>query len=112
MLTDTVTWGETYDLAITANDLAGDPIVVDATWTAAARFTRGFVGGDLVLDLPLPITAGVPTGSIDTGEEPWTPGNYYYDVRLTDPAGNDYWSGPVLLQLADRNTPSSLPPTP
>jgi len=107
MITDTIVWGETYDLSIAAQDANEDPITLDGTWSVACRITSGQVGGTLVLEPTLTIAAGVATGSIDTGDSEWSPGDYYYDVRLTDPDGDDYWTEPVHLKILNRNTPAS-----
>ena len=107
MITDTIVWGETYDISIAAADADGVAIVLDETWTLACRVTSLRVGGTLVAEPTVTIAAGVGTASIDTGDDEWEAGNYYYDIRLTDPDGNDYWTEPVNLQLDNRNTPSS-----
>lgn len=107
MITDEITWGESYDIAAQAGDAAGEPITMDGTWSAALRITRQLLGGETVVDLPMPIVDGAAQISLDTGEEGWAPGTYIYDTRLTDPDGYDYWSEPVKLVLRNRNTPPS-----
>ena len=107
MTTDTITHGETYDIEVAAQDANNDPIVLDGTWSVACRITKGRVGGPVIAEPTLTIAAGVATGSIDTGDSPWTPGTYYYDIRLTDADGNDQWSEPQQLVLNARNTPNT-----
>jgi hypothetical protein len=53
------------------------------------------------------IAAGVATTTIDTGNAEFCYGTYYYDIRLTDADGHDYWTSPVRLILANRNTPNT-----
>ncbi len=108
MATDIIIWGETYDLSVTAKDAAGAAVALDGTWAAACRVCAS-LGGTLVLEPAMTITGGAAVASIDTGDEPWAPGTYIYDIRLTDPDGNDYWCEPVTLILKLRNTPASVP---
>ncbi len=108
MLTDTIKWGETYDISAQPVDADGEALVLDGTWSAAVRFVRGeYVGGEEVVSPEMTIAEGAATCTIDTGETAWSPGSYVYDTRFTDPDGNDYWSEPVLLVLENRNTPAS-----
>jgi hypothetical protein len=106
MKTDSITWGETYDISAQVKDAAGDPIALDETYQAACRVTRQ-VGGPSIIDPAVTIAGGLVTASIDTGDEPWRAGTYYYDIRITDPDGHDYWSEPVKLTLRNRNTPNT-----
>lgn len=106
MQTDSITWGETYDISVQVNDAEGAPIALDETYQAACRVTRQ-VGGASILDPEVAIEGGLVTASIDTGDAPWRPGTYYYDIRITDPDGHDYWSEPVKLTLRNRNTPNT-----
>jgi hypothetical protein len=105
--TDEIVWGETYDISISAQDTGGNSITLDGTWSAACRITEDHVGGDIVLNPTMTIAAGVATTSIDTGNAEFLSGVYYYDIRLTDAAGHDYWTSPVRLILANRNTPNT-----
>lgn len=105
--TDSIVWGETYDLSVAAKDADGVDITLDGTWSAACRITKDRVGGEVILNPAMTIADGVATCAIDTGGAEFEAGNYFYDVRLTDSAGNDYWSAPVKLTLNNRNTPSS-----
>jgi len=104
---DTIIQGETYDISVQIKDADGDPVVIDGTWLVACRFTLQALGGPTVVEPTMIIAAGVATCSIDTGDAPWLPTTYFYDIRLTDPAGNDYWTDPVTLVLRTRNTPAS-----
>ena len=106
MQTDSITWGETYDIRVQTKDLSGDAIVMDETYQAACRVTRQ-VGGESILDPAMVLDGGAFITSIDTGDAPWKPGTYFYDIRITDPEGNDYWSEPVRLTLRNRNTPNT-----
>ena len=106
MKTDSITWGETYDISVEARDADGVAIVLDETYQAGCRVTAK-LGGEAIIDVPVAIVGGKITASIDTGDAPWTAGTYYYDVRTTDPDGHDYWTEPVKLTLKNRNTPNT-----
>lgn len=106
MQTDTITWGETYDIAVTVNDGDGVAIVLDETYLAACRVSET-EGGTALVEPIMTIADGVATTTIDTGDSPWKARSYYYDIRITDPDGNDYWSEPVKLTLSKRTTPAS-----
>ena len=107
METDTIKWGETYDIEATAQDVDGVAIAMDSTWQAAIRVTKRTVGGATLIEPTMTIAAGKATCTIDTGDAPWFVGVFWYDIRLTDPDGNDQWSEPVRLTLEDRNTPNT-----
>ena len=107
MKTDTIVHGETYDISIQIQDENGDPVVIDNTWSVACRVTSLSMCGSTVAEPTMTIANGGASCSIDTGESNWYPGTFYYDIRLTDPDGNDYWTEPVQLTLLKRNTPSS-----
>lgn len=107
MNTDTIKWGENYDIAAAAQDANGDPITLDETWSAAIRVTLNEIGGPIILDSAMTIADGGATCSIDTGDSRWTAGTYFYDIRLTDADGNDQWSEAVRLTLENRNTPNT-----
>jgi hypothetical protein len=106
MQTDTITWGETYDISVTVKDADGLTIALDDTYQAACRVTRE-VSGATLIDVPVVIADGMVKASIDTGDNPWKAATYYYDIRITDPDGHDYWSEPVRLTLNPRNTPNT-----
>lgn len=107
MTSDTITYGETYDIEAAAQDANGDPIIIDGTWSAACRITKNKIGGPIIAEPTMAIADGKATCTLDTGDDPWTAGTYYYDIRITDPDGNDQWSEAVRLTLTDRNTPQS-----
>lgn len=108
MATDSIVWGETYDISVTAKDANGDAIAIDGTWEAAIRIVRDRIGGPEIESGAMTIADNAATYSIDTGKAPWTADTYVYDIRLTDPDGNDYWCEPIELTLSDRVTlPSS-----
>lgn len=107
MLTDTIKLGETYDITLSAKDADDVAIVLDGTWAAACRITRGKIDGETVAEPAMTIAAGVATTTLDTGGSEWTHGEYYYDVRLTDADGNDFWTDPVKLKILNRNAPAS-----
>jgi hypothetical protein len=107
MTSDSIKWGETYDISAAAADADGVAIPLDGTWSAAIRITRERVGGEVVAEPAMTIGGGVATCTLDTGDDGWRPGIHWYDIRLTDPDGNDYWSEAVKLTLENRNAPAS-----
>ena len=107
MQTDTIVHGETYDISVAAQDENDDPIVLDGTWSAACRITKGSIGGTILMEPVMTIAAGVATTSLDTGDPEWSPIIYYFDIRLTDAAGDDFWTEPIQLTLTPRNTIAS-----
>ena len=108
MTTDKLTWGETYDISITPQDADGNPVEMDETWQAACRVCKGSrPGGQTFLEPTMTIADGVASCSLDTGDEGWSATAYTYDIRVTDPDGNDYWTETIQLVLEKRNTPAS-----
>lgn len=107
MDTDRIKRGETYVITITPQDADGAAIVMDGSWSAAYRITRRHVGGKLINEGEMTIADGVATKALDTGVLALAAGIYVYDVRITDPDGNDFWSEPVELTIEERNTPGS-----
>tara|TARA_R110000796_G_scaffold173868_1_gene290842 strand:- start:28680 stop:29003 length:324 start_codon:yes stop_codon:yes gene_type:complete len=107
MTEDTAIHGETYDLEIALLDELGDPLAIDNTWLVASRFSRSAIGEPSVIDPTFTIAAGVATASIETDAAFDAGSIYFYDVRLTDPSGFDYWTDPVKLTVNDRNTPTA-----
>lgn len=107
MAEDTIVHGETYGISVSIQDVDGDPLTLDGTWSAACRVTRNKVGSASIVEPVMVIADNAATTELDTGDEPWMPGVYYYDIRLTDPDGHDYWTEPVKLTLSDRNAPAS-----
>ena len=107
MNTDTIVYGETYDINLTAQDSEGQDIVLDSDWSAAIRFTDCPNWTTTLLEDSMVISDGVATSTYDTGEDPWKAGILYYDIRLTDVDGNDYWTEPVKLIIKNRITQSS-----
>jgi hypothetical protein len=105
--TNEIVWGETYNISVSAKNAGGNAVTLDGTWSAACRISKDFIGGDIVLNPTMAIAAGVATTSIDTGNAEFSAGTYYYDIRLTDPTGHDYWTDPVRLIIANRNSPST-----
>lgn len=105
--TNEIVWGETYDISVSAQDASSNPVTLDGTWSAACRISEDYIGGNVALNPTMVIAAGVATVSLDTGNTEWSHGVYYYDIRLTDSTGNDYWTSPVRLILANRNTPNT-----
>lgn len=106
-VTDSIFWGETYEIEATVADANGDPITLDGTWSAVCRVTKGEIGASSFFEPTVSIVGGKVTGEIDTGAAIWRPGTYYYDVRVTDSDGNDIWSPAVKLELKNRNSPAS-----
>jgi hypothetical protein len=108
MTSDTIKLGETYDLSVTVNDADGDPITLDGTYSAAYRVNTAIdaSGTDIAL-AAMTIADGKATASIDTGATGWATGIYYYDVRITDPDGHDYWSETIKLNVVPRITAAS-----
>ena len=105
MNSDSIYQGEAYDLSLSAQDAAGDPIVIDGTWSAAFRIVEKEIGGTELLADTMAIADGVATYSCDTSA--WSPGRYVYDMRLTNPDGDDLWTEPVALVVKKRITEGS-----
>ena len=104
MTTDYLKKGSTLNINVSALD--ADGALVDLTgYTAAMRICRDCVGGTTTADVELSITDNVITGSYDT--ESLEPNDFYYDIRMTDEAGNDYFSDPVKMVIMSTNTPAS-----
>ena len=106
METDIITYGETYALNVELKDPDGEPIVMDDTYAVACRVATE-IGGEAVYEPVMTIAGGVATGSIDTNLPEFSPGTYYFDIRITFPNGDDDWSTPTRLILEDRVTPPS-----
>jgi len=105
--TDEIVWGENYDISVSAQDTGGNPITLDGPWSAACRITEDHIGGDIVLNPTMTIAAGVATTTLAPCNAEFSYGTYYDDIRLTDSAGHDYWTSPVRLILANRNSPNT-----
>ena len=99
-----IAWGETYRREIEVRDETNEIIPMDATWSAACLFTRDFLKGEEVVSLVIDVSGGTGWIEVDTRDPEWRPGVYVYDVRVTDPDGNDNWSGENRLILKRRNT--------
>jgi hypothetical protein len=112
MNADTIKWGETYDIELAAADADGDPIALDETWDVACRVTKARIGGPIIAEPAMTTSGGKARCTLDTGDPEWAAGTYYYDLRLTDPDGNDYWTEAVKLTLTNRNAPASTPAEP
>lgn len=98
--------GETLTLTAAAVDDGGEEVTIGAGWQAACAIKSAYAGTP-VLTAAMPIASGVASLSIDTGDPEWAPGAYRYDIRLTDPAGNDYWIDTQELGLLARITGAS-----
>lgn len=107
MTSDSIKWGESYDLSISAQDENGDAVAIDDTWSAACRFVSQSDAATTVFEAEMTIADSAATISIDTGEAPWKPGVYLYDARFTDPDGHDYWTETIRLTLESRQTSAS-----
>ena len=103
-ITDEITWGEPYDLSVQVKDQDDNILTMDETWLAAIRITEDRIGGDIVLESDMVIANGVATKTINTADDPWHYGTCYYDIRVTDPDGYDWWTEPIRLILSNRNT--------
>lgn len=103
----TIKWGETLTIRGVAKDENGDSIEMDGTWSAVCRITSDKLRGTVIENPTMTISGGVATGEVDTRGAAWSPGTYYYDIRLTDASGNDHWSDARILELETRNSPKS-----
>lgn len=103
MTTTEIYWGETLIISGDPTTPGGSPIVLDETWSADCVITKNRIGGEVVARPVMAIMDGVPTTTIDTGDQVWTHGVYYFDIRVTDPAGNDHWSDPGRIVMKNRN---------
>lgn len=104
MITDEIAHGETYDIEVSAEGADDLAVTLDGTWGARFRVLSEDVTGDEIAAGAMTIAEGVATATIDTGDAPWVPGTYYYDVRLTDPDGNEYVSDTVKLVVNGTQT--------
>lgn len=104
---DIIKLGETHVIATDAEDEVGARIVMDGTWSAACRIIAKVGGTTLLDEVAMPIVSGGARLEIDTGDAPWVEGVYLYDVRLTDPDGNDWWTDTAQLTLKSPITPKS-----
>lgn len=105
MTSDAIAYGESYDLSISVKDSDGAAVTLDGTYSAVYRFTDSReVGGTEIAAGSMTIADGVATASIDTGDSPWVPGLYYYDIRITDPDGNEYVSEMIQLEICVTQT--------
>ena len=95
--------GETFSFAAEFQDVDGNPVAVDETWSFGLRICKGGIGGETHVDVPVTLTDGSLSGTYDT--EDMDEGVYYYDIRCTDPDGNDEWSDTVKLTIDPTNTP-------
>jgi hypothetical protein len=100
-----IKWGEVERITVRVTE-AGEEVVLDETWAAACRVVRD-KDQCVFADIPMTIADGVATGSIDTRGDEYSPGLYIYDVRLTDPNGDDFWTEQTRLTLSGRKTPAS-----
>jgi hypothetical protein len=105
--TTEIFWGETIEIAGAPKTAEGVPMVLDASWSASCAITKTRIGGEVIASPPIEIISGVPQGTIDTGDKPWEPGVYYYDICVTGPDGRDYWSEPGRIILRNRNSRAS-----
>ena len=103
METDRIKRGETFGFSAEFEDVDGNPVTVDETWSFGLRICKGGIGGETAADVSIALVDGVLTGTYDT--EDLCSGEYYYDIRATDPDGNDEWSDPVKLIVEQTNTP-------
>lgn len=107
MITDRIKYGETYGIRVTAQDADGAVVAIDETWQARIRIVAGKLDGEPIFTESLTIADNAASVSFDTGDTPWDVGTYYYDIRFTDPAGNDTWTDTIQLILQHRITPAS-----
>ena len=107
MLTDRIYLGETYTISASGQDENGAAFAIPGTWEVKARIMADTYNGDVVADLTLAIANGVASVSMDTGNSPFAAGIYFYDIRITDADGNDFWSDMVKLVITTRITPQS-----
>jgi hypothetical protein len=105
--TNEIVWGESYKISVSAQNPNGDAISINGSWGAACRITKDYIGGDVILNATMTIADNVASTVLDTGNDEFSYGVYYYDVRLTDEGGHDYWTEPVRLILANRNSPNT-----
>lgn len=119
MENDSIKWGKLLTRRIAGQDADGAYFAITAEWAGAWRIvTQLPEGGDLpdggdlddgaqIAAGALDIADGLASFTVDTSAAGWAPGHYYYDVRLTDPDGVDWWSDIVHLELLPRITAPS-----
>ena len=98
--------GETLTITATAVYASGAPVPIVAGWSAACAVIRHADSSPMVT-VPMTISGGVASSTFDTGDAPWSAGRYRYDIRITDPSGNDYWLPEQDLVLLARITSAS-----
>ena len=107
MASDCITWGESYDISASLQDPDRNEVVIDGSWSAACRFCKQRIDGPVIFESSMAISENAASVAIDTGDPEWSPGVYFYDIRVTDADGNDYWSDPIQLTLSKRATPNT-----
>jgi len=104
IISDTIAYGESYDLSVVVEGLDPDVFALDDTYLVKYRFTDSRVPGTEFAAGTMTIADGAATATIDTGDDPWTPGIYYYDIRITDPDGHEYVSQVIELVITATQT--------
>lgn len=107
MIKDTIKCGETYVIPAEARDGEGNTLVMDNTWSAACRIISKKTKAIVLDQVSMPIANGKASISLDTGNAPWAPGIYLYDIRITDPDGNDSWSEQIQVTMEPTITSKS-----
>ena len=103
MQTERIKRGETFSFSAEFEDVDGVAVSVDNTWSVALRICKEGVGGEVAAEPTITIANGAASGSFDT--DTLEPGVYFYDIRVTDPDGNDEWSEPIKLITEKTSTP-------
>lgn len=104
MLEDEISYGETYEVVAQFGETDEDPIVMDETYSIKYRFLTRNGGGTEIAAGTIPIADGVGSIEIDTGDEPWEPGCVFFDIRITDPDGDEHVSETVQLTILKTQT--------
>lgn len=106
-LEDSVVYGEDYNITASPRDGNGDIIILDGSWDVDIRFSLLSNGVGEVFSSDMPIVDGEGFITIDTGDSPWYPGIFWYDIRFTNPNGSDFWSCKTKLTIKSRITNAS-----
>ena len=96
--------GETLHVEVTYLDDDENPVVMDATYSTEAQMSP-YPGGTETYDLGATIDLGDGKAKVDyVIPSTLDPGQYWFDVRVTDPAGEHVFTDPYLVNVRKPNS--------